>query len=54
MCTGTMVSMDTRCCEDNADDMAVGGEILDLALGQAKLRARILKCGSQYTSMSKE
>ncbi|KAL1879186.1 hypothetical protein Daus18300_001765 [Diaporthe australafricana] len=35
---------------DNAkghtDDEAVGGEILDLALGQAKLRGRIVKCGS--------
>ncbi|ROV99780.1 hypothetical protein VSDG_03146 [Cytospora chrysosperma] len=31
---------------DNADVVAVGGEILDLALGQMKLRGRILKCGS--------
>lgn len=27
--------------------MTVGGEILDLALGQAKLRGRIVKCGSE-------
>lgn len=30
-----------------ADSMTVGGEILDLALGQAKLRGRIVKCGSE-------
>lgn len=29
-----------------ADQRAVGGEILDLALSQAKLRGRIVKCGS--------
>lgn len=29
-----------------ANHYVVGGEILDLALGQAKLRARIVKCGS--------
>lgn len=50
MCTGTMVSIsrtDKADDEDNADDMTVGGEILDLALGQMKLRGRILKCGSK-------
>lgn len=31
---------------DRANRSAVGGEILDLALGQAKLRGRIVKCGS--------
>lgn len=29
------------------DRVAVGGEILDMALGQAKLRGRIVKCGSE-------
>lgn len=29
-----------------ADEKTVGGEILDLALGQAQLRGRIVKCGS--------
>lgn len=33
--------------EKIADSVAVGGEILDLALGQAKLRGRIVKCGSE-------
>lgn len=33
--------------EKIADGMTVGGEILDLALGQAKLRGRIVKCGSE-------
>lgn len=33
---------------DQANDSAVGGEILDMALGQAKLFGRIVKCGSKY------
>lgn len=33
-------------CDRDADQDVVGGEILDLALGQAKLRGRIVKCGS--------
>lgn len=32
--------------QHRTDHCAVGGEILDLALGQAKLRGRIVKCGS--------
>lgn len=31
---------------EEADPSTAGGEILDLALGQAKLRGRIVKCGS--------
>lgn len=49
MCTGTMVSCNaaTRAISsDRTDQDVVGGEILDLALGQAKLRGRIVKCGS--------
>lgn len=33
---------------DQANPFAVGGDILDLALGQAKLYGRIVKCGSEY------
>lgn len=33
-------------------DFAVGGEILDLALGQAKIFGRIVKCGSEYLQRS--
>lgn len=29
----------------DANEDAVGGEMLDLALGQAQLRGRIVKCG---------
>lgn len=50
MSIGTMVSI--TCLEgilaNDANDFIVGGEILDLALGQAKLFGRIVKCGSEY------
>lgn len=50
MSTGTTVSVH-RCDAiiDQANAFTVGGEILDLALGQAKLYGRIVKCGSKYT-----
>lgn len=37
----------------NADEDAVGGEMLDLALGQAQLRGRIVKCGGTLAGVSR-
>lgn len=45
MVSGELASPETYGDRD-ADQVVVGGEILDLALGQAKLRGRIVKCGS--------